>query len=142
MEDQRLLLHRSLIRVNDKLSKSLKRNLEQFNLSGPEYGIIRNLGGKALTLSELSQRLLKVNSNTTMMVDVLEAKCLVRRERDDQDRRVVRVGLTPAGERLRAEVVPDHSRYIRDFLAEMDDDEVSDFLRLLGRLEEICDKAR
>jgi DNA-binding MarR family transcriptional regulator len=140
MEDHRVLLQRALIRVNGKLGRAIKKQLERFNLSGAEYGIIRNLEDSALTLSELSQRLLRVNSNTTAMIDALERKGLVERIRDAEDRRVIRVKLTGSGLKLRNEVVPSHNHYVNSLLTPLNDTEIMNLLALLEKLEAICDE--
>lgn len=139
MEDKRVLLYRALLRVQGKLHRISKLNLDHFNLSGAEYGIIRNLGDQALTLSELSQQVLKVNSNTTAMIDHLEAKGLVKREPDPVDRRVIRVRLTEVGMKLREEVVPKQDRFIQDLLAPLTDFETTALTALLEKVEKICD---
>ena len=139
MEDKRVLLHRSLIRVQGKLHRLSKANLEQFHLSGAEYGIIKNLDDTALTLSELSQRMLRVNSNTTAMIDHLETKGLVKREPDLKDRRVIRVKLTEAGDKLRERVVPKQNAFIRELLGPLTDFEATALTALLEKVEKICD---
>jgi Transcriptional regulators len=140
MEERRVILQRALIRVNSKLGRVLKKNLEPYNISGAEYGIIRNLGETALTLSELSQRLLRVNSNTTAMIDALERKGLVERIRDEADRRVIRVKLTGSGLKLRDKVVPVHNDYIARLLTPLSDEESIRLLELLEKVEGICDR--
>lgn len=139
MENKRVLLHRSLIRVQGKLHRLSKSHLEQFNLSGAEYGIIRNLGDTPLTLSELSRRMLRVNSNTTAMIDHLEAKGLVKREPDLKDRRVIRVKLTETGAELREKVLPEQNRFIQELLSPLTDFETSALIALLEKVEKICD---
>jgi MarR family 2-MHQ and catechol resistance regulon transcriptional repressor len=113
--------------------------LDQFNLSGSEFGIIKYLGESSLTLSELSERMLRVNSNTTAMVDHLEAKGLVRREPDLKDRRVTRVKLTETGTELWEKVVPKHDDYICQLLAGLTDFETAALIALLDKAEKICD---
>jgi DNA-binding MarR family transcriptional regulator len=139
MEDKRVLLYKAIFRVQGKLYRLTKFNLEKFNLSGAEFGIISNLGEKALTLSELSERMLRVNSNTTAMVDHLEAKGLVKREPDPKDRRVTRVKLTEAGTKLWEEVVPKQDDFIRWLLSALTDFETTALTALLGKIEKICD---
>jgi MarR family transcriptional regulator, 2-MHQ and catechol-resistance regulon repressor len=139
LEDQRVILQRTLIRVTGKMGRALKQHLELYNISGAEYGIIRNLGDEALTLSELSQLLLRVNSNTTAMIDSLEQKGLVQRVKDPGDRRVIRVKLTETGAKLRDSVVPSHNQYINSFLASLSDGEIANLQTLLQKIESICD---
>lgn len=138
MDDKRVLLYKAILRVQEKLYRLSKINLERFNLSDAEYGIINNLEDNALTLSELSQRMLRVNSNTTAMIDRLEAKGLARREPDPDDRRVIRVRLTEAGRELRDEVVPKQNRFLQELLAALTDFETSALIALLEKVEKKC----
>lgn len=138
MDDKRVLLYKAILRVQEKLYRLSKIHLERFNLSDAEYGIINNLGDNALTLSELSQRMLRVNSNTTAMIDRLEARGLARREPDPDDRRVIRVRLTEAGKKLRDEVVPKQNRFLQELLAALTDFETSALIALLEKVEKKC----
>jgi DNA-binding MarR family transcriptional regulator len=58
-----------------------------------------------LSMHELAQTLACDSSNVTGLVDRLEARGLVARVPNPDDRRVKHVVLTPAGERLRAELL-------------------------------------
>jgi DNA-binding MarR family transcriptional regulator len=139
MEIDRVRLHGALIRTTSKLMRIAKGNLEQFGLSGPEYRILSALGEAEMTLSELSQQLLKVNSNITAIVDNLESRDLVKRIADPNDRRVVRVRLTDAGQALRTRAVPAQNRFINEILAKLTDEETTQLLHLIGKVEKICD---
>lgn len=139
MEDKRVLSYKTIFRIQGKLQRLAKLHLEQFNLSYAEFGIIRNLGENALTLSELSERMVRVNSNTTVAIDRLEAKGIVRREPDPKDRRATRVKLTEAGMKLWQEVLPKHDDYIRGLLSTLTDFEATALNALLEKIEKICD---
>ena len=140
MEDKRVLLYKAIFRVQGKLHRLAKVYLEQFNLSGSEFGIIKHLGESSLTLSELSERMLRVNSNTTAMIDHLEIKGLVRREPDPKDRRATRVKLTEAGTKLWGEIVPKLDDFIRELLSALTDFEATALIALLEKTEKFCDR--
>jgi MarR family 2-MHQ and catechol resistance regulon transcriptional repressor len=61
-----------------------------------------------MTQGEISQKILKSLSNMTTVIDNLERDRLVRRERDANDRRVIRVHLTDAGSSKLEAVLPGH----------------------------------
>jgi MarR family 2-MHQ and catechol resistance regulon transcriptional repressor len=61
-----------------------------------------------MTQGEISTKVLKSGSNMTTVIDNLERDGLVRRERDAQDRRVIHVHLTEAGQRKVEAVLPGH----------------------------------
>ena len=62
----------------------------------------------ALTQGEVGSKILKSTSNITTVIDNLERAGLVRRERDDQDRRVIHIHLTEAGSGKIEAVLPGH----------------------------------
>jgi MarR family transcriptional regulator, 2-MHQ and catechol-resistance regulon repressor len=61
-----------------------------------------------MTAGEVSQKILKSGSNLTLVIDNLERDCLVRRERDAKDRRVIHIHLTEAGKGKVEAVLPGH----------------------------------
>ena len=62
----------------------------------------------AMTQGEISAKVLKSGSNMTTVIDNLERDGLVRRERDEKDRRVIHVHLTEAGKGKIEAVLPGH----------------------------------
>jgi MarR family 2-MHQ and catechol resistance regulon transcriptional repressor len=61
-----------------------------------------------MTQGQVSNKVLKSVSNITTVIDHLERDGLVRRERDEKDRRVIYVHLTEAGSRKIEAVLPRH----------------------------------
>jgi MarR family transcriptional regulator for hemolysin len=86
------------------------------------------------TQSELAEELGLTSATVTHHLSALERKGLVRRWREDSNRRVQQVELTEAGvelfERLR-EVASRHDKLLRSQLSE---DEVTQLGELLGRM--------
>ena len=64
-----------------------------------------------MTAGEVSQKVLKSGSNMTLVIDNLERDGLVRRERDAQDRRVIRVVGDLSNDELAAQALdlPSHA---------------------------------
>jgi MarR family transcriptional regulator, 2-MHQ and catechol-resistance regulon repressor len=72
--------------------------------------------------------------NITTVVDNLEARGLVRRERRGDDRRQVTVHLTPEGRRLITKVFPNHVRAIVDAFSALTPSEQETLGRLAKKL--------
>ncbi|HEU0335029.1 MAG TPA: MarR family winged helix-turn-helix transcriptional regulator, partial [Gaiellaceae bacterium] len=92
-------------------------------------------GGGRPAQNELALAMGIEGPTLTRHLDGLEASGLVRRARDDRDRRVVRVELTPAGEELHTallEVVIDFNRRLRAGIAA---EELAALERTLAQLE-------
>ncbi len=57
---------------------------------------------------EVARKILKSSGNLTLVMDNLEKRGLIRRERQAHDRRFLTVSLTPAGRELIETVMPAH----------------------------------
>lgn len=78
-------------------------------LSEHQFGVLEallHLG--PLSPCDLGRKLLTSRPNVTLVVDQLEERGLVRRERSTEDRRSVRVHLTVEGKRLIEKLFPGH----------------------------------
>ena len=74
----------------------------EFGLSPPQLNVLRMLGpGVELPMSALAGMLYCDPSNVTGLVDRLEARGLIERRADPEDRRVKRLASTAEGRRLR-----------------------------------------
>lgn len=82
------------------------RLFREYGLTNSQYNVLRILRGegKPLPSLEIASRTIQAVPAITGLIDRLERQDLVRRERCTQDRRVVYVALTKAGERLLAKL--------------------------------------
>jgi DNA-binding MarR family transcriptional regulator len=89
---------RRLFKAIQEYSKAI---LLQTGLSGPQVWALNILAGKSgLSLGELSERLFAHPATVSGIVDRLEKRGAVRRAVDPEDRRGIRLSLTPLGRRL------------------------------------------
>jgi MarR family 2-MHQ and catechol resistance regulon transcriptional repressor len=87
---------------------------------------------------DLGEKLLRSSGNITMVVDNLEKRGLVRRERGTEDRRFVTVHLTEPGRRLIAGLFPRHLANIvqeMSALTNAEQEELGRLCRKLGKKE-------
>ena len=87
------------------------------DLTVSQFGVLEalyHLG--SMCQGEISGKLLKSCGNITLVLDNLEKRGLVRRERDPEDRRMVTVSLTQAVEALIAQIFP---RQVAAIVAEL-----------------------
>jgi len=73
-------------------------------------------------------------SNLTGIVDRLEEKGLVARERDVHDRRVIRVRLTEKGSKLYKNTIPLFEKSISQFFSPLDKSQQKELSSLLRKL--------
>jgi DNA-binding MarR family transcriptional regulator len=90
----------ALLRTADLVRRVVGRTLEPYDITAQQYNVLRILRGageKGLPTLEIGGRMIEQAPGITRLLDRLEAKALVRRERCAQDRRQVLCWLTPAG---------------------------------------------
>jgi DNA-binding MarR family transcriptional regulator len=75
---------------------------------------VRAFPGGRPTVADIAERLQIRHQSAVGLIDRCARAGLVRRERDDQDRRRVRLDLTPAGTRLLARLVLEHYQGLAD----------------------------
>ncbi len=113
-----------------------RRCLQQYDLTSTQFYVLHwsnSTDGK--TLGEMSERLLCTPSNVTRVVDLLVRRGLLNRERDSEDRRVVRVYPTPAGQKLYEEVSRTYIGSILERIGALSDNEHVTLQELLGTLK-------
>jgi len=126
-----------LIYTYDVTANRLARNVNKLDLSLSAFNLLMILlrrENKACPLHELSKLLLVSRANITGLVDCLEARGLVSRKLDDNDRRVRLAHLTPAGEQLLESFLPEHYQKVRQLCSGLSDEEKATLSDLLTKL--------
>jgi DNA-binding MarR family transcriptional regulator len=82
-------------------NRHLEEKVEELGLTLPQFHVLATLGYTgSLAFNEIGQKLMVTVGNLTGIVDRLEQKGLVIREREARDRRIVMVCLTDRGTKL------------------------------------------
>ena len=114
---------------------SLDAELERYGVTGAQFEVLKNLfRNTSETGASLCRTLHYDTGSMTRMLDRLEEKGLVRRERGARDRRVVLLRLTEAGERLLPRIRPAARRALRRHLTGFAPEEVESLKDYLGRI--------
>jgi MarR family 2-MHQ and catechol resistance regulon transcriptional repressor len=102
-----------LMRATDSVNAYLTRHVAAAGLTMGQFGVMEallHLG--PMNQCDLGAKLLRSGSNTTMVLDNLERRGLVKRARRKDDRRAIEITLTPDGRRLIGDLFPQHARRI------------------------------
>jgi MarR family 2-MHQ and catechol resistance regulon transcriptional repressor len=128
-----------LMRAADSVGERLGRSIAAAGLTPSQFGVLEtlyHLGPQMI--GQLAQKHLKSPNNFTTVVDNLEKQGLVRREREAEDRRVVRVHLTEAGRQKIEGVFPCHVQAVvadMKVLSPEEQEQLGELLRRLGKQE-------
>lgn len=105
----------NLFTVNAGLKAGLTKELRPFAITHEQYAILAILHeSDGMQQSVISDMLLKDRPNISRILERLQKKKLVRREADSQDRRAVRVYITPSGKKMFADI----EQSVREFLTQ------------------------
>ena len=126
-----------LVRATEAVSDRVHAHLRADRLTVSQFGVLEallHLG--PMCQKELGSKLLRSGGNVTMVVDNLEKRGLVRRERRPENRKFVTVHLTEEGRALVRLVFPRHvEAVVRELsiLSAAEQETLGRLLRTLGR---------
>nr|WP_246312909.1 MarR family transcriptional regulator [Leifsonia shinshuensis] len=124
-----------LAQVGAEAADRFAERVAALGLTPREAGAIRVLGRRqGLSQRELAEQLGTVPSRLVALVDELEAKGFVVRERSEGDRRNNVLTLAPDGERMLARLREVAEAHQGDVLSPLDDDEQVALAALLAKL--------
>jgi len=102
-----------LMRAAESITARAHRQLSSLGLTLSQFGVIEALYHLGpLTQREIGQKILRSSGNITMVIDNLEKRNLVRRERSHADRRFFIIHLTEEGKKLIRSIFPPHAAVI------------------------------
>jgi len=107
-----------LMRAAESITSRVHKHLSSVGLTVSQFGVLEaiyHLG--PLSQKDLGRKILRSSGNITMVIDNLEKRRLVRRERDASDRRMFIVHLTEAGQKLIDRIFPPHAALITSELS-------------------------
>ena len=90
----------ALLRAADTLSQETEQLLKAAGLTGAQYNVLRILRGaepEGLPCRGIGDRMISHDPDMTRLLDRMEKRGLITRERQTDDRRVVKARITPQG---------------------------------------------
>ncbi|MDI1335561.1 MAG: MarR family transcriptional regulator [Lacunisphaera sp.] len=142
-----------LLYTGDEAFDVSDRNLADHNISHGRFGVLMLLwrsvqpraaklmgGDECLpgprTPAELADASGVTRATMTGLIDTLERDGFVKREPDPDDRRMMSVRLTLAGERFLTEFLPGHFQSIAKLMSPLSEAERKTLVRLLGKIQQ------
>jgi|SRR5579859_4264743 len=90
----------ALQKAADRLALQAEQLLKSNGLTGAQYNVLRILRGaepQGLPCSSIADRMISHDPDMTRLLDRMEKRSLITRERQSQDRRVVKTRITGRG---------------------------------------------
>jgi MarR family 2-MHQ and catechol resistance regulon transcriptional repressor len=128
-----------LTRASETISTRIHRHLGEDGLTVSQFGVLEAIYHVGpLSQADLAKKILKSTGNITMVIDNLEKRDLVKRERKEGDRRYYAVKLTLEGEKLISNLFPRHAGKIvetMNVLTKAEQEKLGQLCRKLGLTE-------
>ncbi|MBO0475772.1 MarR family transcriptional regulator [Vagococcus sp. DIV0080] len=140
-EDKALGAFIGIMRGSNKLEKIVKQDVTCYGLNMTEFSVMELLfhQGEQAT-QHIKEKILIASSSTTYVIDQLEKKGYVIRSVSPKDKRMTYVSLSEQGKSLMAEIFPLHAKTISACFSSLDDDELTQLIKLLGKVNRRLDK--
>ncbi len=129
----------SILRTCEVLNQHTGSVLKSYDLTGPQYNVLRILrgsGADGLPCGQIAERMITRDPDITRLLDRLHARNLISRERGDQDRRVVFARITPEGLCLLKELDPVLEVHHHRLFSTLNKAELRELIRLLQSVRE------
>jgi MarR family 2-MHQ and catechol resistance regulon transcriptional repressor len=127
----------TLVRAAEAVAVALHRGLAGNRLTSSQFGALEALYHLGpLCQGDLAVKLLRSGGSTTSVVEGLEKRGLVIRQRTEEDKRFVRVALTGKGRKLVQGIFPSHAQAaarIFSVLSAGEQEELRRLCRTLGK---------
>ncbi|HXW54994.1 MAG TPA: MarR family transcriptional regulator [Candidatus Cybelea sp.] len=125
----------NLVRATDSVATRLNAPIEAQGLTAPQFGVLEaiyHLG--PMCQKALAGKLLRSSGDVTVVVNNLEKRGWVRRERQVEDLRKIQIQLTREGRRLIERIFPQHAEDIARELSILEPEEQEELRRICRKL--------
>lgn len=127
---ERLLRHVAFI-----VKKRGRDILSDFEITTPQFLALEVLKDKpGITMGELCERLYLACSTATDLIDRMEKNGYLERNRDTEDRRVIRLSITEKGQNIIDQVINARRRYVDSILKQLTQEEMDQLAQSLEKL--------
>lgn len=136
VEEEALL---NLVRTSEFLHKRQAAFFKQFQLTPTQYNVLRILRGageEGVNCSQISERMLTTDPDITRMLDRLEGRNLIVRNRSTRDRRAVIARITTSGLALLESIDAPLAKLIETQFSGVPKEKLRDLITTLESLRE------
>lgn len=118
-------IEKALRYISVEIKQKGREILSDYSITPPQFIALQWLFESGdMTIGELSNKMYLACSTTTDLVDRMEKNQLVKRVKDPNDRRIVRIHLLSEGERMIEEVIKKRQDYLDQVLSNFSMNEI------------------
>jgi DNA-binding MarR family transcriptional regulator len=135
----------NLLRTADRLMGYFETALKPIRLTPTQYNVLRILRGvspQGIACQEIARRMITRDADLTRLLDRLESRGLLRRERQTDDRRVIHIFISPPGLELLAKLDSSTAEMNRTIFGNLDRDRLTMLVELLEQVREQVEQTK
>ncbi|MTI68706.1 MAG: MarR family transcriptional regulator [Firmicutes bacterium] len=134
----------SIRKINSIIHKNHHRIAKEHNLTLEQFHLLIHMpNDNNLTVGQIANRFNKAQNTMSEKVTRMEAKGLLKRINDKNDRRICRVIVTKKGKELIEKIkYKANNEFIQNALTEMDEGKVNELMKNLEKFSKIIDEKR
>jgi DNA-binding MarR family transcriptional regulator len=137
-DTEKIELWRDISNAWRHISREGEKNISCLGICTTEFKILKILQEEGPTpMARLSDATALTQPAITSFVDKLEDQALVRRDRDSEDRRVIRIAITPKGRTLCRRGLRIYSQFVSGLLSELNEAELTRFSLIMKKLSSV-----
>ena len=124
-----------LVRASESINARMTTMLTEHNITLSQFACLEALYRHgALYQRELGRKTFRSGGNITIVLDNLERRSLVQRQRDERDRRFTNVFLTTEGRNLLESMFPQYVQAVRREMDVLDSDQQAQLTQFCVKL--------
>ncbi len=127
----------NLARTSEQLQQKISELMKAYQLTGTQYNmlrILRGAGSEGVTCSQAGERMVTHDPDITRLLDRLEARKLIVRERSREDRRVVVTRISAEGLGLVNSMDVPVNQFLKEHLGHLGKQKLEQLIELLESL--------
>ncbi|MBU8918448.1 MarR family transcriptional regulator [Bacillus sp. FJAT-29953] len=126
-----------LMQTSKAIHERIKDEIAKNNLGITEFSVLEVLYQKGKqTIQQIGNCILISSGSMTYVIDKLEKRGLLCRNACPDDRRVIHVTLTDAGNGLMDEIMPKYHEFVNSMFDSLNSDEEETLVRLLKKVRD------
>lgn len=126
-----------ILKLREQLYAGLHELFKSFSITEPQYNVLRILNGvrpDGLPSLEIGRRMITRIPDITRLLDRLEKQNLIKRSRNELDRRIVTAQITSKGIKLIKNIETPLNQFHHDFWADFKKQELVDLIKLTNKI--------
>jgi len=134
-EERALNTYIRFTRAFDTVNRKIGETFRARDLTSGQFGVLETIYHLGpMYQGQLGEKLLQSKGNISTIISNLVERDLVERRRDEDDRRYIKIHLTPEGEDLIEGLFPEHLRRIKETFDALETEEIEELGRLCKKL--------